>query len=188
MLVAAPAPEQERLITGEELLAMGDIGPCELIDGRIVYMSPTGSPHGDIEANIARELGNFVKQYRLGRVKSGEVGVYVRRNPDRVRGADVLFISHERQARARPQGYLDVGPELVVEILSPDDTMSGMMSKLRDYFQVGVHVVWVVDPDDESLYVYRDLDDVSHYGKDDTLTLDDVLPGFSTPVAEFFAI
>ncbi|MBK6433504.1 MAG: Uma2 family endonuclease [Anaerolineae bacterium] len=43
-------------ITGEDLLALGDIGPSELIDGRIVTMTPTGDEHGTIEFNLGSEL------------------------------------------------------------------------------------------------------------------------------------
>ena len=57
------APAQTRLITGEELLAMGDIGPCELIDGEIIPMSPAGGLHGWIESTLGRALGTFVEEY-----------------------------------------------------------------------------------------------------------------------------
>ena len=79
----------EKLVTGEDLFAMGDIGPCELIDGRIVPMSPTGVEHGAIEALLAGQLRAFARQRKVGRVLSGEVGVYIHRNPDRVRGPRV---------------------------------------------------------------------------------------------------
>src|SRR5204863_6840588 len=93
-------PTKPPLITGEELLAMGDVGPCELIDGRIVPMSPTGEEHGFVEATLAAALIEFVRSRKLGRVMTGEVGVFTRRSPDRVRGADVVFISSARGASA----------------------------------------------------------------------------------------
>ena len=55
-VLTAPPKHRTELITGEELLAMGDIGRCELIDGRIVSMAPTGSEHGYIESNLTTEL------------------------------------------------------------------------------------------------------------------------------------
>ena len=57
-----------KLITGEELLAMGDIGPCELIDGRIVRMNPTGLQHGDIVIALGSALRDFVRKRQLGAV------------------------------------------------------------------------------------------------------------------------
>ncbi|MCS6911154.1 MAG: Uma2 family endonuclease, partial [Anaerolineales bacterium] len=124
------APSQEKLITGEELARMPGLGPCELIDGRIVPMSPTGDLHGGLELSIGESLRTFVRQRKLGKVRVGEVGIYTRRNPDRVRAADVLFISNERYVQRKSHSYLDVAPDLIVEILSPDDTMQDMTQKL----------------------------------------------------------
>ena len=98
-MAGAVASVKEELITGEELLAMGDIGPCELIDGRIVHMHPTGMNMALIEFNLGSELRAFVRQRNLGRVTGGEVGIYIRRRPDRIRGADIAFVSADRQAK-----------------------------------------------------------------------------------------
>ena len=174
-------------MTGEDLLAMGDIGPSELVEGRIVKMSPTGFEHGDYEGNFYEYLKAFVKGRKLGRVAVGEVGIYVRRNPDTVRAADVVFISNERHAqRVHTRGFLDVTPELVVEILSPDDRMGDMIRKLRDYFEAGVKLAWVADPETKTVYAYRSMTDVREFKETDTLIGDDVLPGFSVSVASLF--
>ncbi len=174
-------------VTGEELLAMGDIGPCELIEGEIRPMPPTGFEHGSIENLIGARLRLFAEQYQRGRVAVGEVGIYTRRNPDTVRGADVVFISNERYAQQQSEGYLDVAPDLVVEVISPEDRWSGVMKKLEEYFDIGVRLVWVVDPGTRRVYAYRSLTDVRHFTESDTLPGDDVLPGFSLPIAEIFA-
>jgi Uma2 family endonuclease len=122
---------KDQLITGEELLEMGGVGPCELIDGKIVPMSPTGFEHGRIEAALSRELSGFVHKHNLGWVATGEVGIYTRRNPDRVRGADIAFVSKERLPAGRPSGFLEVAPDLIIEILSPDDCWLDMWQKLE---------------------------------------------------------
>src|SRR5215510_13640961 len=111
-------PTKTPLITGEELFAMGDIGPCELIDGRIVPMSPTGGRHGILEFRLSSAIGIFVEQHHLGWVMTGEVGVSTRRNPDRVRGADIAFLSRERWPDGPPDRFLEDAPDLVVEIMS----------------------------------------------------------------------
>ena len=67
---------------------------------------------------MAAALKQIVRTQNPGVVMAGEVGVFTKRNPDTVRAPDVLFLSHERDAlRRRPQGFLDVAPELTVEIL-----------------------------------------------------------------------
>ena len=185
-MVVELAPTETRLITGEELAAMGDIGPCELVEGRIVPMSPTGDEQGGIETKIGTELYNFVSSHHLGKVRVGEVGIYTRRNPDTVRGADVLFISHERYAGQKSSGYLEIAPDLVVEILSPSDRWTEVTQKLREYFAIGVRLVWVVDPQARSVYAYRALTDVREFTENDDLPGDDVLPGFSVKVAQLF--
>ncbi len=186
-MAATIAPLQaETLLTGDDLLAMGDIGPSELIEGRLVRMSPTGGKHAIIEVNFAQHLKVFAVKHRLGKVMSGEVGIYVRRNPDTIRAADVAYISNERYARWRKTGYLDVAPDLIVEILSPDDRWTDVTQKLREYFGTGVRLVWVADPEARMVYAYRSSTDVREFKETDTLTGDDVLPGFNLIVADLF--
>ena len=180
-------PKEKTRVTGEELLAMGDIGPCELVEGEIIKMTPTGEKHGIIEFNLGGELRAFVRQHKLGRVSGGETGIYTRRNPDTVRGADVIFISNERLEKRGSSGFIDVAPDLVVEIMSPEDRWSKVMKKLGEYFSIGVRLIWVIDPETESAYAYRSLTDVRHLIKTDALTGDDVLPGFRVTVGELFA-
>jgi len=181
----APAPT--RLITGEELLAMGDIGPCELIDGEIIPMSPAGGVHGWIESTLGRALGTFVEERDLGWVMGGEVGIYTRRNPDRVRGVDVAFWSHERLPEGPPPGFLDVAPELVVEVISPTDRWRDIREKIEEYFAIGVDRVWVVEPPTRSVLVYESPTTQRQLGEGDLLEGEGVLEGFSLPVARLFA-
>ena len=181
------ALEERPPVTGEELSKMGNIGRTELIKGEIVYMAPTGHLHGSIEGNLYAAIRAFVQQHGLGRAMVGEVGLYTARDPDTVRGADVVFISHERLARVKSQSYLDVAPDLIVEILSPEDRWLGTMEKLEEYFAIGVRVVWVVDTRMHTVYVYRSLTDVQRFTAEEELPGGDVLPGFSMPVKEMFA-
>ncbi len=185
-MVIEQARTETELITGEQLAAMGDIGPCELVKGRIVPVAPAGDEHGKIEIKIGTILYAFVMAHNLGKVRVGEVGIYTRRNPDTVRGADVLFISNERYARKTSRSFLDVAPDLVVEILSPSDRWTDVMGKLREYFAIGVRLVWVIDPRARCVYAYQSLTDVREFTEEDELPGDDVLPGFSVKVAELF--
>ena len=174
-------------ITGEELALLPDVGPCELVLGRILPMSPTGGEHGRIELNIGAALTAFARARNLGKVLVGEVGIFTRRGPDTVRGADVVYISNERYERlASKQGFLDVAPDLVVEVLSPHDSAVGLTQKLREYFAVGVRLVWVADPEARAVLAYRSLTDVREIRETDRLSGDDVLPGLEIDVAALF--
>ncbi len=187
-MVASHMAEEQKIITGKELLEMGDIGQCELVEGRIVPMSPAGNLRGMVESIFNYHLRRFVERDNLGKVQVGEVGIYTRRNPDTIRGADVLFISNENYARQESAGFLTVAPNLVVEILSPNDRWSEVMEKLREYFEIGVRLVWVADPQSRSVFAYRSLTDVREFTEQDDLPGDDVLPGFSIKVSELFKL
>lgn len=180
--------DEQKLITGEELIELGGLGRSELVEGRIVKMSPTGNEHGTIEGNFFHYLSNFVRREKLGKVQVGEVGIYIQRDPDTVRGADVLFISTERYAQQTSSGFLHVAPDLVVEILSPHDRWNDVMTKLREYFEIGVRLVWVADPQGQIVYAYRAITEVTEYLADDTLSGEEVLPGFSVPVSQLFEL
>jgi Uma2 family endonuclease len=181
----APLPAPERLVTGDELLLM-NAGPCELIEGRIEPMSPTGGEHGWIEFRLARLLGNFVEERRLGWIAGGEVGIYTRRNPDSVRGADVAFISRQRLADPPTRGYLEVAPELVVEVLSPDDRWQDVRRKIEEYLAIGVERVWIVEPRNQAVLVYRSAAEATRLGLDDTLEGEGLLAGFRLAVRALF--
>jgi putative restriction endonuclease len=128
------------------------------VDGRIVPVSPTNPEHGCIEATIAVALGNFARAPNLGLVITGDVGIFTRRNPDRVRGADVVFISHaEYERRTKTRGFLDVAPGLVV------------------------------DPPGRTISAHRPNEVVRLYSELETVSCADALPGFSLPVADVFA-
>ena len=149
-------------------------------------MSPTGGTHGSLEAALTAGLLNFVAEAKLGRVMVGEVGVYIRRDPDTVRAADVLFISNQRLGGKLPSGYLAVAPELVVEILSPDDRWSEVTQKLGEYFSIGVQRVWVVDPRLRKVFAYRSPTQMQALGPAEVLQDEEILPGFSLRLAELF--
>jgi Uma2 family endonuclease len=187
---ANPVSEPEMTssyLTGNDLFALGNDWPAELIEGKRVYMSPTSYRHGRIELKIGRLLDRFVEQHRLGQVMVGEVGIYTRRHPDTVRGADVAFISNERLSQAQSENYLDVAPELIVEILSPNDRWRDVTDKLDEYFAVGVWGVWIVDPERRQVLAYRSPTEAKRFVAGDMLTGEKVLPGFSVPVDDLFS-
>jgi Uma2 family endonuclease len=178
--------EPKRLLTIEELRdAVGDASG-ELIDGRFIPMPPTGWPHASTEARVAARLQQHVDAKQAGVVLTGEAGIIIRRNPDTLRGADVVFVSNERIALASPSGYLDVAPELIVEIVSPNDRWTDTTAKLDDYFSIGVALVWLVDPQRQRVSCYRSPTDLDVLGLGDTLTAEPMLPGFRLPVADLF--
>ncbi len=186
-LQSAPVRTKERLTTAVDLAQMPDAALYELIEGELVQMSPTKRTHGKLESLFDYYLRHFLRQNDLGEVMVGEIGMFIRRDPDTVRAADVLFISHERLA-AEPDGdgYLTVPPELVVEILSPSESWGMVRRKLADYFEMGVTVVAIVDAEHETVTLFRSPTELTELHRDDTLTLPDILPNFTLPLADLF--
>ncbi len=183
---AQSIPTETKLITGEELLEMGDIELCELIDGVIVPMSPLQGEHGYLESTFSSQLDQFVRPRRLGWTLSGEVGIYIRRNPDRIRAADVAFVSRER-GRTRPKGFLQLAPELIVEIVSPTDRWSDIREKIQDYFSIGVEHVVIVEPEQRDVLVYRSPTEFTQLREHDTFIGEGVLQGFALPIHDLFS-
>jgi Uma2 family endonuclease len=185
MSIVMPAVK-EKLLTAKELFAMGDIGPCELVEGVIVKMTPTVMKHGIIVTRVSKVLDIFVQEHKLGQVGAGDVGFITKRDPDTVRAADVLFIAAGRLAGVEGEGFLPIAPDLAVEVVSPGDRWSEVLTKVNEYLAAGVRLVWVVDPRTETVHVYR-LGRVEQLSADDTLDGGDVLPGFALLVSEIFA-
>ena len=175
----------EATLTGEELLALSDIGPAELIGGRITPMSPTQNLHAYIVFEIGRRLGNFNAARRLGWGIGAASGVYTSRQPDTVRAMDVAFVSR-RRLPVLERGFLRAVPELIVDVVSPTDRWSDLQAKLDEYFAIGVDVVWVVEPERRSVIVYRAGTELTQLGEDDILRGDGLLEELEIPLTELF--
>jgi Uma2 family endonuclease len=195
--VAIPPPAARtrtgpRLLTAADLamfpttLSSGDVR-YELDDGRLVVMPPPGDIHGRTQYKVGRYLDTHAEELGLGEGWV-EVGILLRRNPDRVVGADAAFVLKASQpVRVTTEGYLETIPEIVVEIRSKNDTTPEVLGKRDEYFDAGVRVVWVLDPDDRTVTVHAPPAVPAVFGPAATLT-SPLLPGFTVPVALLFPV
>ena len=179
------------LMTAAEFAAMPGTGTgtgtrTELVRGRIVEVPPPGLRHGYLCSRFIRLLGNHVAEHHLGAVIS-ESGVITRRDPDSVRGPDISFYSAAKLPPPDQWGvYLDVPPDLVVEVRSPHDRWAEMVRKAAEYLAAGVLVVLVLDPDPRSATVFGRDQAPQTLGPGDTLTLPDILGDFALRVGDIF--
>lgn len=187
-----PAEPRARLLTAADLAALPSELPSgtvryELDNGRLVIMAPPGDLHGAVESNIATELKVQGERRGLGKARSGDVGVVLRRNPDRVVGADAVFIaSGSLPLRHSREGYLETIPDLVVEVRSPNDTLREVLDKLQEYLDAGAKVVWIADPESQTVTAYRRDQEPELFHAADTLAVDDIIPGFRALVRDLF--
>lgn len=158
----------------------------ELVHGTLVEKT-TGWREGRLAADLIVLLGGFVRERNLG-VVAGPDGM-IRFKLDLVRMPDVSFVSWDKvedPAELEDPGgaYLEVAPDLAVEVLSENNTAKEMAIKLGEYAGAGVRLVWYVDPDRTEVTVYP-------RGKERGKKVvglggGDVLPGFTLPVAKIF--
>ena len=177
------------LITAEEFAARPDDGmPTELIRGKITRMNLPKPLHGLVCNSAAFLITAFVRQNKLGWVFTNDSGVITERDPDSVRGPDVAYCSYARLPKAaRPvRDYLDVAPELVVEVRSPDDRWPALQAKVAEYLAAGDLAVCVLDAVAEFAVIYTPDAAPKQLAGDDVLEFPGVLPGFSAKVREFF--
>jgi Uma2 family endonuclease len=175
----------DSLMTAEELMLVLDID-CrhELVRGELVSLPFDSGIHGFVAGKLCWLLGNYAHEHPEFRALAGGVGIITARNPDTVRGADLVLVHNERVSRG--VGYLPKAPDFVIEILSIWDEASYENGKILDYLNAGVEVLWYVDPHLEIVHVYTPDFRSRIYGKGDTLTGSDTLSGFSLQVDEIF--
>jgi Uma2 family endonuclease len=183
-------PQDIRTFTADDLLRLPDDGyhRYELVEGRLLTMTPAGGRHGLIAGRIHVALGAHVEQARLGVVVSADTGFKLESSPDTVRAPDVAFVARERIASTGvPEAFWQGAPDLAVEVLSPSDSRSEMQSKIAQYLRLGVKEVWLVEPAACRLTVYRPHESPRALDESDTLEGDELLPGFQYPLARLFA-
>ncbi len=176
-----------KLMTADELLRLGDDVRGELIKGEFREVMSAGGQHGKAAMNLGIELGVFVKRRRLGTTFAAETGFWLERGPDTVRAPDLAFTSAERlPLDDDTPGYLEVVPDLVAEVRSPNDSRREVRAKAEMWLSHGVRLVWVVHPDTRTIDVYRADAPVATLAEDAALDGGDVLPGFTCPVRAVF--
>lgn len=179
-----------KLLTAEEFANLPrpmDGSRQELERGEIVTMAPPRFVHGKVQGRVYYALETYNRTTKFGHVIT-ETGVITEEDPDTVRGPDVAVWSYTKVPIDRePRVYAEVAPDLCVEVLSPSNTKSKMTTKIREYFDSGVRMVWVVDPESRMVTVYRKPGEGRELWEDASISGEDVLPDFSCPIAEFFS-
>jgi Uma2 family endonuclease len=185
--------ETTALMTAEQFLALPDDGVERwLIRGQLRErpMTYRNRWHSRVMVRVAKLLDNWLDQQAepRGSVLCGEAGVRLTHDPETtIVGVDVVYVSAEVMARqADDTTVIEGTPVLAVEILSPSNTVEEIDEKIDEYLSAGVPLVWIVDPHDRTVTIYRPNQDLEWVNVRQELSGEPHLPGFRVPVAELF--
>ena len=173
-------------MTADELLRLQPPDKrTELIRGVMAVREPASFYHGCVTARLTGRLIAHADAFALGMVLAAETGFTLARNPDTVRAPDVAFVRAARvpDLTSAP-AFPELAPDLVVEVLSPDDRPGKVLAKVGEWLTAGTRLVWVLDPLRRQARIYRGDGSESLLGAGDTLNGESILPGFACPLAE----
>ena len=178
----------EALMTVEEYGQRPDPGhPEELVRGRIVALPQPKPRHGQICGQAYYLLRRYFEDHDLGHLLCNDSGVITERDPDTMRGADIAFYSYARVPRGPlPPGYLEVPPEVVFEVRSPDDRWRDIHARVAEYLNAGVQVVCLLDPGPMTAHLFAADHPTQVLAADQELTIPEFLGGFRVTVRRFF--
>ena len=164
-----------------------DEGRYEIVDGELVVMGNSGALHGYISIVLSSALFAIVSSQKLG-VLFDSSTAFKMKNGNK-RSPDISFFAKERLQGIEelPTSFLDGAPDLAIEILSPGNTVEEINTKIWEYFENGTRLVWVVNPIQHYVLVYRSATEPDRLLKrGDFLDGEDVISGFTFPVADLF--
>ena len=179
--------------SADDLLTLPDAGRYELLHGRLVEKD-MGAEANWVAARILFLLCLFLDSHPRGYVVGSDASyACFADDPLHAPRPDVSFIRFGRLAEEKlPKGHFKIAPDLVVEVVSPNDGAEEVSEKVADFQSVGVPLIWVVHPGTRRVLIHRLAGDplgrASELTEADTITGENILPGFSSPVSEFFRL
>jgi Uma2 family endonuclease len=158
----------------------------ELVHGELIVMSPSGFESDEIAAEIIRQLGNWIRPRRLGRVVASSAG-YVLPNADEdVRAPDCSFVRADRLRRTTRK-FAQLVPDLMFEVVSGSDSVDTLRAKIQEFLRLGTQVGVLVNPMIRTIEIYRPDREAVVLRDGDVLTLPDLLPGWEMEVESIWA-
>jgi Uma2 family endonuclease len=180
---------EKTTLTAEDLLRLPDNGMRhELVRGELRSMPFRSAEDGLIAGQALFLIRDYVRPRGLGFSFAAGTGFLVEHDPDLVRAPALAFIAADGlQGWSPSPEYSELVPDLVVEIISTDDSPGEIEEKVHDWLNVGVRLAWVVHPSTRSVTVYRSRSDIRIVGEDESLDGGDVLPGFTCRVGDLLS-
>jgi Uma2 family endonuclease len=177
--------EVNQVYTPEDSLVIPDGDAYELVDGRLVEKN-IGMKSSWVASELLFHVRSFLATNPLGWVSAETSYQCSPDDPKKVRRPDVSFVRYGRLPEEElPDGHCPIAPDVAVEVTSPNDTYYDVIEKVETYLSAGVSLVWVVNPNTRTVFVYRkDRNTIGFLHENDELSGEDILPGFRCPVRE----
>ena len=155
----------------------------ELIEGELFVSRAPGIPHQLVLNNLQIECGAYLKQNPVGRFVPGAGAVFS--DYDAVI-PDLAFVVNERWDQVVTGEKFTGALDIVIEVISPGDLAYEVDEKIAEYLEAGVALVWEINPEKRTVFVHRADGSVAKLKENDTLSGEDVIPGFACRVGELF--
>lgn len=174
-------------ITPEELLKLPDGERYELVDGELVEGVMSGESVW-VAGRLFRRIDEHCEALGSGiALTDGQSYQCFPDDEDRVRRPDVSYVRAGRISLDQfEHGHFRIAPDLAAEVVSPNDLFSDVERKANEYLTAGVKLVWVLNPETQTILVYRPDGTMAHLSAKDDLDGETVLPGFQCPVRSLF--
>ena len=192
--MATAAPNQTTnaetpLLTVDGLEGLDLPESWELVQGRVIELSPTGAWSGRVGGRFYGHLLVAGESTGLGYAFPADTGFVLFADRRTMRAPDAAFVLRERLPSAGPElrAFVPIPPDIAVEVLSPSDRMADALEKVAMYLRAGVRLVWLADPDRRTVVVFTADALPSILGVDATLDGGEILPDLRLPVADLFA-
>ena len=155
----------------------------ELENGKIIVMGPSDIISSEIGVRFIAFLFAWVEPRRLGRVFDSAGGFIM---PDtNLKAPDVSFVRASR-LRQSVRYFAEIVPDLVVEIKSQSDRIKSIEKKIKKFIELGAIVGIIIDPDTETVTIYRSTGEPNELNNEDILTIPELFPGWELPIVSLW--
>ena len=155
--------------------------------GELIVMPPTGSDTGNKNADILGQLWLWNRQTQLGQIFDSSSGFHLPNGADR--SPDVSWIGQDRWDTLTPEeksGFAPLCPDFVLELRSKHDSLELLQQKMQEYQENGAKLGWLIDRNRKKVEIYRPNKSVEVQNFPNSLSGEDVLPGFTLDLTEIW--
>ena len=191
-MVSLPSPLQLGLqITDEQFWQLchqhQDLQFERTAEGELIIMSPTGGLTSDRNSDINFQLRLWNRNRKFGKVFDSSGGFKLPNGADRSPDAAWVELSRWNSlTRQQQERFVPLCPDFVVELRSPSDTLKDIQNKMQEYLDNGAKLGWLIDPQRQMVEIYRPSQQVEILHSPNTVSGENILPGFSLDLAEIF--